>query len=104
GAYLVTLRVASSNGSVSQTFTIIVNKAPLTATANNQTRPLSSANPALTSTYSGFRNGDTAAALSGAPACTTTATKTSAVGTYPITCTKGTLASNTYAFTFTPGT
>ncbi|MFL5801207.1 MAG: MBG domain-containing protein, partial [Roseiflexaceae bacterium] len=103
GTYPTTLRATNSNGSASQTFTIIVNKAPLTVKANNKTRPINTANPALTSSYSGYVNGDTSAALAGAPACTTTATKTSGLGTYPITCTKGTLAAQNYAFTFTPG-
>jgi hypothetical protein len=58
----------------------------------------------LTYTYSGFVNGDKATVLSGAPVCTTTATQTSRAATYPITCSKGTLAANNYSFTFVPGT
>ena len=42
--------------------------------------------PAVTAGYSGFVNGDTASVLDGAPTCTTTATSTSPVGTYPTSC------------------
>jgi MBG domain (YGX type)/Bacterial TSP3 repeat len=104
GVYPSTWWVTNSNGSTSPTFTIIINRAPLTVKANNKTRTLNTDNPALNSSYSGFVNGNTAAAISGTPVCTTTATKTSGVGTYPITCTKGTLAAQNYAFTFAPGT
>src|SRR5206468_1405530 len=43
------------------------------------------ANPALTVTYSGFVNGDTAASLTTLPTVSTAATASSHAGTYPIT-------------------
>jgi hypothetical protein len=80
---------------------LTVNPAPLTITADNQSKVYGSANPALTATYSGFVNGDTAAtALTGA--LTTTATTGSPVGSYPIT--RGTLAAANYSITFAAGT
>ena len=42
--------------------------------------------------------------ITGAPSLTTTATPTSAVGSYPITAAKGTLASTNYSFVFVDGT
>jgi len=42
--------------------------------------------PAITPLYVGFVNGDTSASLATKPTCTTTASKTSPIGTYPITC------------------
>src|SRR6185312_9319163 len=56
-------------------------------------------------TFSGFVNGDTAAtAVTGPAACSTTATVTSGVGSYPVTCSAGTLASANYSFgPFVPG-
>ncbi len=42
--------------------------------------------PALTATYSGFVNGETADALTTKPPCRTTATTSSPAGAYPITC------------------
>src|SRR5439155_4917476 len=69
---------------VTATAYITVYRAPLTITANNATKAYGAANPALTVSYSGFVNGDTEASLTTAPTVTTTATTTSAVGTYPI--------------------
>jgi hypothetical protein len=55
---------------------------------------------------SGLINGQTltTAQVSGTPACTTTATLFSAAGTYPITCSIGTLTSPFYSFAFVTGT
>jgi hypothetical protein len=87
---------------------VVVPKVPLTVTATNQTIVIHShVLPPLTAVLSGFVNGDTTtdSAVSGAPTCTTTATVNSPVGTYPITCTVGTLSSNKYSFeTFVAGT
>ncbi len=85
--------------------TLTVNKAPLTVTANDAARPYGAANPAFTSTITGFVNGDTqASSVTGAPDLTTAATTTSPVGTYPITAALGTLAATNYTFTFVNGT
>jgi hypothetical protein len=85
--------------------TAAVTKATLTVTANNLSRNDLSPNPTLTVSYSGFVNGDTAShALTGAPSCSTTATTFSSPGSYPITCTQGSLAAANYTFAFAPGT
>ena len=42
--------------------------------------------PAITAAYLGFVNGDTAASLTTPPTCSTTATSTSPVGSYPTSC------------------
>jgi hypothetical protein len=79
--------------------------AQLTLTANNQSRLFGQTNPPLTYTISGFVGGDTSTVVSGTAACTTTATASSPAGTYPITCTAGTLSAPGYTFaTFVPGT
>jgi len=83
---------------------IVVNAALLTVTANNVSRAHGAANPSFTASYSGFVNGDTSSVLSGAPSLTTTATTTSAPGTYTITAAAGTLAASNYTFSFTNGT
>jgi hypothetical protein len=56
--------------------------------------------PALTPTITGFVNGESLSHsdVTGAATCTTTATSSSAPGSYPITCTAGTLASTDYQF------
>jgi hypothetical protein len=75
--------------------------------ADNQSRFYGDANPALTATISGFKNGEMLATgcVTGSANCTTRATPTSAVpGPYSITCTAGTLAAGNYDFTtFVPG-
>jgi sugar lactone lactonase YvrE len=74
----------------------------LTITANNLTKNFNAPNPKLTWTASGFVNGDTTSVLTTLPTCTTTATTTSPVGSYPITCSGATSAN--YILTYVPGT
>jgi hypothetical protein len=84
-----------------------VTKARLTVTADDRSRLFGTANPALTATLSGFVGGETLATsgVTGSADCSTTAMPFSAVGTYPITCTAGSLAAVNYSFdTFVPGT
>jgi hypothetical protein len=94
--------VYASATTVSQAIT--VNPVPLVVTANNASMVVGASVPVLTASYSGFVNGDSAAALSGAPALSTSATASSPAGTYPITAGLGTLTSANYTFTFVNGT
>jgi len=82
--------------------TLTVTKAPLTARADNQSRGYGQANPALTISYSGFVNADTAATIDVPPVASTTATATSTAGTYPITLSGG--SDDNYALTLVDGT
>ncbi|KHJ37007.1 hypothetical protein PBAC_27830 [Pedobacter glucosidilyticus] len=66
---------------------LTVGKASVTITATAQNKVYGSANPALVFTYTGLVNGDTKVATE--PSISTTATASSAVGTYPITLTGG---------------
>ena len=84
------------------TFAIPVTQASLTATANNQSKVYGAANPALTISYSGFVNGDTAASLAVPPTASTPATSGSAVGSYTITPAGG--SSPNYSFSYVNGT
>jgi hypothetical protein len=85
--------------------TLKVTAAKLTVTANNQTKVHGTSNPTFMVSYSGFANSETLSSsdVTGAPVCTTTAKTVSSPGTYPITCTKGTLSSIDYTFTFVKG-
>ncbi len=83
---------------------LIVTKAQLTVTADNQSRLYGDPNPTFTYVITGFVNGDDISVVSGAADCTTTATQTSPVGAYPITCAIGTLSAQNYVFAFVPGT
>src|SRR5262249_6084021 len=57
--------------------TLTVTAATLTIAANDATKVYGAANPALTVSYSGFVNGDTAASLATPPTVSTTATSAS---------------------------
>jgi len=83
---------------------LTVNKAVLTVTATSVSVAYNQAIPNLTYSVVGYVNGDTSSVLSGAPMETTTATQGSAVGTYPITITQGTLTATNYSFQFQNGT
>jgi hypothetical protein len=86
------------------TFSLTATKAVLRVTATNISVTYNSAISALTYTVTGFVNGDTSKVVTGTPGETTTATKGSAPGTYPITLTMGTLAATNYSFTLVNGT
>ncbi|MFC6244961.1 MBG domain-containing protein [Flavobacterium psychroterrae] len=97
------------NGAVSSNYTITyingtlaVTTAPLTITADNKTRPYGAANPALTASYTGFVNGDTAMSLTTPPIIATIANIISPVGVYAITV-NGAADSN-YSITYVTGT
>jgi hypothetical protein len=81
----------------SATVSLMVAPAALTVTANS-TSQIYGATPVLTATITGYVNGESASAVSGAPALATTATATSLPGTYPITIGLGTLAASNYTF------
>jgi filamentous hemagglutinin family protein len=78
-----------------------IGKAHLTVTADDKSRTYGAANPALTTTLSGFLNGENAssAAVSGTGSATTTATPSTAVGTAVITAGAGSLSATNYDFT-----
>jgi hypothetical protein len=103
GSYSITASgAASPNYTISYASgTLTVNKAALTITAANTSKLYGAAVPALTASYSGFVNGDTASSLTTPPALSTTATAASPVGSYPITA--GGAASANYTFIYTPG-
>jgi len=87
--------------------TFNINKAPLTVSAVNVSRPHGSANPPLTAKLSGFVLGQKLATsgVTGSASCTTTATTGSPAGSYPITCKVGTLSAANYSFAkFVKGT
>ncbi|MEE1945818.1 MBG domain-containing protein [Pedobacter sp. KR3-3] len=81
---------------------LTVNKAALTAKADDKARCYGQPNPAFTVTYTGFVNGETASALATAPALTTTANGNSIANSYPINITGA--VSNNYTFTYQNGT
>ena len=65
--------------------TLTITPAALTVKADDKTKAYGAALPAFTATYTGFVNSETESVLSGTLSLNSTATATSAAGTYPIT-------------------
>jgi MBG domain (YGX type)/Putative Ig domain len=82
---------ATDTGNPAQTatqqLTLTVDQAPLTVTASGGSMTYGGTVPAITPAYTGFVTGDSAASLTTAPTCSTTATPASPVGSYPSICT-----------------
>ncbi len=82
--------------------TVTVGPAPLTITASSRIlRPTAARRPAVTASYSGFVNSDTASSLTTQPTCSTTATPSTPVGTYLSSC-SGAVDAN-YTITYVGG-
>ena len=65
---------------------VTVSPANLQVTASSASVPYGVAPPAITASYSGFVNGDSAGSLTTQPTCSTTASSLSPVGGYPSSC------------------
>jgi len=106
GAGTCTL-TASQSGSflyypAAATTSFVVAPATLQVVPDPATGTIGSALPTLGYHLTGFRNGDTVAVTAGAAVCTTSATPSSFSGSYPITCSVGTLTAANYVFSVGP--
>ena len=81
---------------------LTVTAVPLTIQTDNASKVYGESLPAFAVSGTGFVNGDTIASLSGTLSFSTSATATSAPGTYSVT--PGGLASGNYSITFSAGT
>ena len=100
-----TLSAANYTFTTFNSGTLTVNPAPLTVTADNQTKLYGDPDPTLTATITGFVNGDDFSVVSGSADVTTTADASSPVGSYTIAVDAGTLSAANYTFTtFNSGT
>ncbi len=79
--------------------TVTVTAAPVIVTASSGTMVYGGTPPVITASYAGFLNGATAPAT--LPTCSTTATSTSPVGTYPSSCAGA--ADPNYSFSYVNG-
>jgi hypothetical protein len=86
----------------SQSYTLNIDPAPLTITANNASSTYGSGLPTLGVSYSGFVSGDNPNSLTTPPTVTTTATAASPVGSYPTTASGA--ADPNYTITYIDGT
>ncbi len=84
---------------VSGTTTVV--PAPLTVTASSGTMTYGGAVPVISPNVSGLQNGENVAVLGAGLSCTTTASPTSAVGSYPTSCSGATDAN--YTISYVPG-
>ena len=102
GTYPITVSQGTITGAVVTTVagTLTITAAPLTTTAQAASREYGEANPTLTFTYAGWKNGETEDVLTTKPTASTTATKASPAGAYDITVGGG--AAKNYAFTYVP--
>ena len=94
-----------SAASVTQSFNIA--PAALNVTAGNLSVAYGQPIPSLANDYTitGYVNGESSAVLNNTkPALSTTATPSSAPGSYPIIVSTGTLAATNYSFLYVPGT
>ena len=98
----------TASGAVDTDYTIsyapgilTITAAPLTITADNQTKVYGAAVPTLTASYTGFVNGNTSASLTTQPTLSTTATAHSHTGVYAITA-SGAVDSD-YSITYAAG-
>ncbi len=92
-----------SNYTISYTAgTVTIAAAPLIVTAGSASMTYGGAVPTITPTFAGSVNHDSSASLTSAPTCSTTATNSSPVGSYPSTC-LGAVDTN-YSITYTAGT
>ena len=89
----------STSNAVSQTIT----PAPLTVTADDQTKVYGAVLPALTASYTGFVNGDTSASLTTQPTLSTTATAASHVAGSPYAITASGAADTDYTIGYVGG-
>ncbi len=100
GNYSISFTATNSAGPATLSYTLTVSAAPLTITASNGAMTYGGTPPTITPSYNGFVNGDTYLSL-GTVTCTTTATSSSPVGSYPSSCSA---TDPTYAITSVPGT
>jgi Glycosyl hydrolases family 28/MBG domain (YGX type)/Putative Ig domain/Immunoglobulin domain len=104
GDFVVTLGATNTGGTGQATLALAIARASLLVTADATSRPFGAANPDFTATVTGFLLGDTASAVTGAPAFVTSANLSSLPGDYALTVSAGSLAAARYTFTFAPGT
>jgi gliding motility-associated-like protein len=104
GSYSITQGTLAFNGNYQMRFEsseLTIAPRPLLIKADNQSKYVGAANPALTFSYSGFKAGETNSVLSQQPEISTTATTASLAGSYDI-IVGGAVAQN-YAISYQQG-
>lgn len=103
GSYDVTITITETGYNPDEyTGTMVISKAELTATADDQSVMSGDPEPIYSITYSGFENGETEAVLDVAPTASVSGSWPLGAGTYPIVVTGG--SDNNYNITNVNGT
>ena len=102
GSHTLECTAKTSGSQMKVAFTVVAGGADLSIVASSDTMTYGGTVPEITPGYYGFVNGDTESSLTTKPNCTTTATSTSPVGTYPSKC-EGAAGGN-YTINYTAGT
>ena len=106
GTYSTTIPITFTNSDISFTadipYNYTINPLKLTARVKNATKLYGDANPQFQSEYSGFITGENESVITSKGTYSTSATASSAVGTYSVT-QSGAMAQN-YTFQYEPGT
>jgi hypothetical protein len=104
GLHVITAVYSGDGNFVNQSAELseTVGQAPLTITADSETKLYGAGLPTLTASYSGFVNGDTIASLTTPPALATTATAARHAGIYGITASGA--SDPNYVISYLPGT
>ncbi len=105
GNYTINLNNLALSSNYNMTYTpadLTVSKATLTVTADNQTKIYGDANPALTFSYSGWKNVNTTADLTSLPSASTTVDLSSPVNVYSDAITLSGGVDENYDFTYVP--
>jgi gliding motility-associated-like protein len=101
GSYSVNAVVNHLNYQGTASGTLTIDKAPLTATADDKSKVYGQNNPALTISYSGLMNSESSAVIDVKPVAATAADVTTAAGDIAITVSGGT--DNNYSFIYASG-
>lgn len=105
GAHEEWIPVSFTKGDESFTASVVyrytVKPAKVTVKVTNTYREYGEENPQFNISYSGFVNGENESVITSTPTISTTATKTSYVGEYPITVSGG--SAKNYVFVYEPG-
>ena len=101
GKFLWTVVKGEESFTANVVYRYTVKPAKMTAKVTNTSRAYGEENPQFSISYSGFVNGEDESVITSTPTISTTATKTSNVGEYPITISGG--EAKNYEFVYEPG-
>ncbi len=103
GIYTITGRATDGTGSTDASFTLTIDKAPLTITGQNKTITYCSPFPTCAASYTGFKNAENAGVLSGSLICDYGVTFPAPAGNYVTDLSTSTLSSPNYTISYVSG-